>query len=456
VGSIILPHKWRSQPKYSVRIAAEYAEKCFAAINVAAPLNCSRNGFLLTRSFTPTASRLGIGFAFSGYQAISSPALLPIELDEFTSLAVIEAQAAVDTSNPEGIWYYGKNFLRRDTYNDRNIRGYVYYSPDYNGDSGTGYYNVPSSGTLVVAHVYKRNARHELWVNGQLITSATPGNYAANFRDGTNNVSLGGSSPSSRMMSPAGGVFWTTALTPSVLSRFKSVEDFWQIFETLPRRIWVPSAGGGATNYDLNAESSSYSVSGVASSLFVDRKINLGSGSYSLIGSSATVNYDRLVNAATGSYSLSGSDVTFTYAQANSLNAENGGYSVTGASATLLRTYYANLASSSYSITGNNATTQRGFSLDSSFGIYSVTGSANAFLYNRVLSQTSGSYLLTGLDVTFLYSGATGYELVCDSESYAVIGFDLSMLITGLWTDVVQSSDIWTNISVTSTTWIDR
>ena len=169
----------------------------------------------------------------------------------------------------------------------------------------------------------------------------------------------------------------------------------WQLFQPLPRRLYVESAGGDATvslagisgefvltgspaSFDIRsiAQASNYSITGTATSFDlrssaqtgaysitgtaakfdvsvqalsegyaqfgIDAALNLAesvsSGAYALTGYGAS--FDARLNAELGGYTLTGSDTTFDATTNIILLAQPGNYSIAGAAAYLQRSDY--------------------------------------------------------------------------------------------------------------------
>jgi len=145
-------------------------------------------------------------------------------------------------------------------------------------------------------------------------------------------------------------------------------------------------AAAGVTNYTLNADSASYTLTGGAATLRVARKLSADAGSYTLTGSDAGLKAGRRLSADAGAYTLTVSDAALKAAR--QLSGASGTYTITVADATL---------------TYGQATT---YSLVADAGTYTVTGSAATFLWNHVLSAGSGAVQINVGDANLVYSGA--------------------------------------------------
>ena len=133
---------------------------------------------------------------------------------------------------------------------------------------------------------------------------------------------------------------------------------------------------GGGVNYALTGANGSYTLTGQAATLKVNRKLSGANGSYVYTGQAATLKVGRKLSGANGSYTLSGQSATFKVNRV--LSAANGTYALAGQAATL--TYTPGSGSIPYSLSGEN-------------GNYLFSGQ------NAVLSYHSGE------SATFLVGG---------------------------------------------------
>ncbi len=133
----------------------------------------------------------------------------------------------------------------------------------------------------------------------------------------------------------------------------------WQIFAPLSRRIWAPSAGGGPT-YTLPASTTSFALSGTATSLKFNRALAAVSGSFLLSGTNASLKFNRVLSAGSGVFLLTGTNSTLTYSGAGgptyTITASNGNFALTGTNVTFKRNRVIQLGTGSFTLNGTNAT----------------------------------------------------------------------------------------------------
>jgi hypothetical protein len=151
------------------------------------------------------------------------------------------------------------------------------------------------------------------------------------------------------------------------------------------------TAGGGSTAYILTALAGTYSLSGGAASLKVNRKVTANAGTYGVTGGSAVLKVNRKLTANAGSYSVTGGSATLT----KSVGAI--AYTLTG-------------LAGSYALTGGNASLVYGRSMTASAGVYSLTGGSATLTKMQgpqalTLTGLAGSYALFGGDAVLTWSG---------------------------------------------------
>lgn len=148
---------------------------------------------------------------------------------------------------------------------------------------------------------------------------------------------------------------------------------------------YYPATGGGS-DYELDADAGSYSLSGQAAALRVDRKISAGAGSFALSGQNATLRKGYRLAANAGSYSLAGQ--TASLLAERRLSAEAGEFTFTGEDATL--TYTPN---------------EEAYTLDAGAGTFSVSGQGATLRVDRALRAEAGTLSITGSEVAFRIGG---------------------------------------------------
>jgi len=129
----------------------------------------------------------------------------------------------------------------------------------------------------------------------------------------------------------------------------------------LDLRSLEESSGGGSVSYVLSCNSGSYTYTGQAASLTVERKLSLAAGAYTYSGQAAGLTVDRRLALAAGSYTYAGQAASLGLERKLALAA--GAYAYAGNAATLdyvpgagAINYVISLAAGSYAYTGQDAT----------------------------------------------------------------------------------------------------
>lgn len=203
-------------------------------------------------------------------------------------------------------------------------------------------------------------------------------------------------------------------------------------------------------NKHLTAEPDSYAVTGVDASLARQLHLTAEPSSYSLTGANATLLKDRNLNAESASYVLTGNAVTFEIAiPGKNLDAEPTSYAITGSNAELDYGRVVNAEPGSYSVTGSTAQLIAGLFLNAEFGNYSVSGFVAEFSNDKDLNAQAGSYNVTGNAAEFMlsaiFNAETGayvisgniadflkdYDLAAETGAYDITGENAELSKTG-------------------------
>jgi hypothetical protein len=111
--------------------------------------------------------------------------------------------------------------------------------------------------------------------------------------------------------------------------------------------IFVPlqghySAGAGATNYILNAQAGTFTITGRDGTTYAYIVMNASAGTFALSGIAATLKAARTITASYGAFAITGQNATLVYHVAGTIDydmtASGGTFGITGSSATLLYT----------------------------------------------------------------------------------------------------------------------
>ena len=200
----------------------------------------------------------------------------------------------------------------------------------------------------------------------------------------------------------------------------------YQILVKTPRILYFTApSGGGAT---ITGDSGSYTLTGTAATLKAGRKLAADSGTYNLTGTAAALKVGRKLTADSGTYTLTGTAVAFKRGYA--LGAESGTYTVSGTSVNLKAGRKLTADSGSYALTGTDVTLNYSpagsYNLTAESGTYTLTGTAATLKVSRKLTADSGTYALTGTAAGL----AKGVRLTAESGSYTLTGSNVAFART--------------------------
>lgn len=188
--------------------------------------------------------------------------------------------------------------------------------------------------------------------------------------------------------------------------------------------ILIHPAAAGGTNFPLDAQPGSYTLTGSVAGALASRIVNASPGSYAVTGSVAGLIAARLINAAPGSYVVTGD--TAGLALERVLSADPGSYTITGIAATLQGpavSFEIDAQPGSFTITGSAAGLIADRLLDASPGSYVVTGQLAGLIRDALISASPGSYTVTG-DTAGLIAG---YVISALAGEYTLTGFDATL-----------------------------
>lgn len=165
--------------------------------------------------------------------------------------------------------------------------------------------------------------------------------------------------------------------------------------------------GASAASYTLSASEGSFSLSGVAASPEVSRKLTAVSGSFDLGGQGAALEQARKVSVDGGSFSLSGQSASSLTDR--SLIGEAASYLLTGLST---RDIDGTSEAGAFYLAGGASYGFQGRYLASSVGAFNLEGTAGTSFIVRRLLAASGSFASTGNAARLLHyrlsAAATG------------------------------------------------
>lgn len=112
----------------------------------------------------------------------------------------------------------------------------------------------------------------------------------------------------------------------------------WQIFQPIPARTWAMMTGAAA-NFPLSVSPVSYAISGQSVATLAGRRLSASPASYSIAGQSVSLVPSRRLAVSPASYAVTGQNVTLTYTPASPVLAVSpAAYAVTGKAVTLTYT----------------------------------------------------------------------------------------------------------------------
>lgn len=203
-----------------------------------------------------------------------------------------------------------------------------------------------------------------------------------------------------------------------------SFATYGELFVKDPRVLYFEMAGG--TNYTLPLDSGSFTLSGQASSLAHNKILSLAEGSFTLSGSSADLLSNKVLSLEQGSFNVSGQTADLLHNKLLSL--ENGSFTVTDSDATLLFNRLLELGVGSVTLSGSDATLTythgSTYSLVLSEGTFSLGGGSATLVHNKVIPLDSGVFTLSGSDINLIH----GKNLTLEAGSFTLSGNDLTFL----------------------------
>lgn len=182
----------------------------------------------------------------------------------------------------------------------------------------------------------------------------------------------------------------------------------------------------------INAESTSFSITGQDADLAATRNINAEAGSFSYTGQDAELiktAAPKEINAEAGAFSYTGQDATL--ARSLNINAEAGSFSYTGQDATLNRTFSFNAEVGAFAYTGQDAELMRAYSFNAEAGAFTYTGRAAEFTRSLSFDAEAGAFSYLGQDATLTYTPAAGFN--AEAGLFSIIGQDATLVQTRLF-----------------------
>lgn len=417
MSTIILPHRWTTQPKYPVAIDPLYA-----------PVFAWHGGNRSFDSVTRTAAALYGGSAAWGYGGAGVAAELGgntsnrVQVPSVTSpgsnfIAIVQFQNTSATT--DGILLAGKTLYS-------NPNGFMFESKtnantiEINGGDGTTFPTLATPTglgsldgkvrTVVVQYV---GTKVYAWMDGLYLGMATVA-AAGTWPSG---IGIGNYAGTGVGNNPARKFFMAAVVLngdPQSLSR-----NPWQIFRPITKRIYVGVSS--ANTYTLTAAQGSFTETGNAATLALNRAVTAAKGAFTLTGQDATFPRSRVFTADKGTFNLTGNAASFQYGSTYALTAERGAFSLTGNTATFPRS--------------------RVFAVDS--GSIVLTGNAADFAYvqgQRTLAASGGTFALTGIPSygTFLRQVDLDYLLWYMQENLVIP--TAAQIATAVWQEQIDGT----------------
>jgi hypothetical protein len=187
------------------------------------------------------------------------------------------------------------------------------------------------------------------------------------------------------------------------------------------------AAAGGGTTYTLSAAPGSFTLSGQAATLSVQRKLAAAAGSFTLAGQSASLSIQRRLTAGAGSFALTGDSATLSVGRRLTTGA--GTFTLAGAAASLSIQRRLPAAAGSFALTGQPASMHVGRVLSAGAGAFTLTGQPAALSIQRRLTAGAGVFTLTGMAATLTATGKASYMLAAGAGSFVLTGCAASLVV---------------------------
>lgn len=254
----------------------------------------------------------------------------------------------------------------------------------------------------------------------------------------------------------------------------------------------------GAANYPITAAAGSFTLTSIATSLKIGKKM-LGAvgaftltsiatglkfgrkmlaslGTFTLTGVNAILLYGKYLLASLGQFTLTGVNVTIT--STRKITADIGTFALTGINSILFVGHTITAATGAFVLTGINATITSIRTMTAALGQFVLTGINVAFPRASKIFALTGSFILSGANVAF--SGArkivaavgtftlTGVAALFPRASkifaltgaFTLTGISARGLVNGvsiLWTAASKSAvSTMANISKNAATWVNK
>lgn len=180
------------------------------------------------------------------------------------------------------------------------------------------------------------------------------------------------------------------------------------------------SGGGGGGGYDLDADVDSFSLTGVAASLTVQRKVDAVAGSYAVTGQNAGLAKGYALPAVTGSYVETGNNTTIAVDRL--LGASPGSLALVGNDTGLVAARSLSAVSGSFALAGSSTGLVAQRLISGDVGTFVASGQSAGLIATRILALEAGTVALTIVDVDLIYEPVGSYELAAYAGVFALAG----------------------------------
>lgn len=209
-----------------------------------------------------------------------------------------------------------------------------------------------------------------------------------------------------------------------------AIGDFIWITVFSEHNAWVafalrPDIGGG-TNYDIIADTASYTTSGSAASLVRNLKISANNTSYSIAGTDASLVKNYFTSVETTSYTIIGQQSQLLLS--TNIKADNSTYNLSAQDALLTTARSIQSDTVAYMLTGQAAEliSILIYDIQADSGSFFCSASPAALVYARTLPTDTVIYTITGTDVILNYNRSI--KISEGSENYTIIGSDVGVI----------------------------
>lgn len=239
-NNVTLRTPWTRQPTVYTPANTKWLDKGLRILVNAAQDISSHGGLALTRKNPSPAGNAMAYSAAANEAVIAADNRLPASTDELTLM--MWGYCVAPYNNTNEVYAIGAGEITgitHEAFTTGRLLFRAYYYPDYTGSSDAYTTTAITANTkYVVIARYKRNTFSELYINGTLAGSNTPGDYPLGLRSLSNNqfqIQVGSQERSIRMH---GGALFLKAISAQDIADL--TKNPWQLFAPIERRIYIP------------------------------------------------------------------------------------------------------------------------------------------------------------------------------------------------------------------------